>query len=136
MKLFKCNCRQAILDKHYLDMKRELEESKTLEDIKNDDFEKVQDYFHDISVEKSRMAFKVRSHMVPEIPGNLKNRYRNTSEGLVCKYCQGGKIMTQDHCLECPAWEELRRGLEMSNIYDTVSLLYEVACGEGKVGSE
>ena len=28
--------------------------------------------------------------------------------------------MTQDHCLECPAWEELRRGLEMSNIDDMV----------------
>ena len=116
----KSDIRQAIWDDHYQDLKRELEESRKLEDIKNDNFEKVQDYFHEKSVEKSRMAFKVRSKMVPKIPGNFKNRYKNTSEGLVCKYCQEDKIMTQDHCLECPAWEELRMGLEMSNIDDLV----------------
>ena len=110
-----------------------MEESKKLKNIKNDNIEKVQEYFHEKSVEKSWMAFKVRSHMVPEIPGNFKNRFKNTSEGLVCKYCQEGKIMTQDHCLECPAWEELRRGLEMSNIDDLVVFFRKLLVERAKV---
>ena len=39
---------------------------------KDDDFIEIQEYFRDKSVENTRMAFKVRSEMVPDIPGNFK----------------------------------------------------------------
>ena len=58
----------ALYNHHYSDMKQELEKSKKLNDIKHEDF-KVK------SVETTRMAFKVRSKMVSEIPENFKNKY-------------------------------------------------------------
>ena len=86
-------------------------------------FTEVQDYFNDKSVGNSRMAFKVKSQRVPEIPGNFKNRYKvkgTISEGLVCDHCQEGEIMTQSHCISCSAWSGLREGLDMTNIKDLV----------------
>ena len=60
--------------------------------------------------------------MVNDIPGNFKNKYRRTKglkdnedEGLACSYCGQG-IMTQSHCLICPAWEALREGLDLTTI--------------------
>ena len=98
------------------DMKSEVSKSKKLHDIQDDDFTKVQDYFNDRSLYNSRMAFKVRSQMLAEIPGNFKNKYRNNEEGLRCSYCPEGAVLTQGHCLQCPAWEEQRTGVELSNI--------------------
>ena len=103
-------------------MKEEIVKSSgKLEPIKDEDFRTVQDYFSDKSVESVRMGFKVRSQMVPEIPGNFKNKYKHAGEGgLKCKYCDEGAIMTQSHCVVCPAWGELRRGLDMTDIRDLV----------------
>ena len=70
-----------------------------------------------------RMAFKIRSHMVPEITGNFKNRYKvkgTISEGLSCEHCKEGEIMTQSHCMSCSAWSGLREGLDLTNIKDLV----------------
>ena len=71
----------AIRNHHYIDMKEEISKSKKLSDIKNEDFTKVQSYFNGKSVESTRMAFRIRSHMVPEIPGNFKNKYKNKEGG-------------------------------------------------------
>ena len=73
--------KDAIWNHHYLDIKEELSKSKKLCDIKDEDFTKVQSYFDGKSVESTRMAFQVRSHMVPEIPGNFKNKYKNKEGG-------------------------------------------------------
>ena len=54
-----------------MDLKKELSQSKKLGDIKDEDFATVQDYFNDKSIANTRMAFKIRSQMVEEIPGNL-----------------------------------------------------------------
>ena len=87
---------------------------------KDEEFHEVQEYFHEKSVEKGRMAFKVRSHMVQDIPGNFKEKFRKKGDGLNCKYCDESEVMTQSHCLVCPAWAELRVGLSMDNIGDLV----------------
>ena len=63
--------------------------------------------------------------MVKEIPGYMKNKYKikdssNVDSGLICKHCSDGVIMTQSHCMVCPAWEELRVGLDMTDIKDLV----------------
>ena len=62
--------KDAIWNHHYIDLKEELSKSKKLSDIKNEDFTKVQSYFNGKYLESTRMAFRVQSHMVPEIPGN------------------------------------------------------------------
>ena len=95
--------------------------SKKLEDIKEEDFSEVQEYFKDKSVDNARMAFKVRCKMVEDIPGNFKEKYkRKGTDGLMCSYCGEGKMMTQNHCLDCQAWTEMRKGLDLTNISDLV----------------
>ena len=110
----------AIERNHYEDLKSELEHSKKLKDIKDEDFSSVQEYFKGKSVENTRMAFKIRSKMVTEIPGNVKNRYKNKKEELVCKYCSKNEELSQSHVLECSAWVELKSGLDLNNIMDLV----------------
>ena len=95
-----------------------------MNDVKDDDFSEVQDYFKEKSVETARMAFRVRCQMVKDIPGNFKQKYRK--EGLNCKYCEGGSVMSQSHCLTCPAWGELREGLDLTNILDMVKFFHKL----------
>ena len=64
--------KKAIWDHPQADVLKELSESKKLMDIKDEDFSTVQDYFKDNSVENTRMAFKLRSKMVADIPCNFK----------------------------------------------------------------
>ena len=63
--------KEAVLKHHYSDMVNIVQHQTKLEEIKDDDFHEVQDYFQDKSVKRARMAFKIRSHMVPKIPSNF-----------------------------------------------------------------
>ena len=129
--------KQAIWDNHYADMKKELEGSKKLEAIKDEDFHKTQDYFYDKCVENTRMAFKIRSQMVSEIPGNFKRKFKQKGEeGLMCPYCQEGQIMTQTHCLQCPAWAEQREGLQLNNIEDMVVFFRKLLVERARLDKE
>ena len=115
--------KRAIVQHHYNDMVESVKEKKKLDAIKEDDFSDVQPYFKDKSVENVRMAFKIRTEMVPEIPGNYKNKYRvkgSETDGLKCSECEEDVIWTQSHCLTCPAWSEIREGLELTKIEDLV----------------
>ena len=128
--------KEAICKHHHSDMVSTVQGQSKLEDIKEDDFNEVQDYFKDKSVEKARMAFKIRTHMVPDIPGNFKNKYRvrgTVSEGLACPYCTQGEIMTQSHCLACPEWSQLRGGLDFAKIDDVVIFFQKLLVEMGKV---
>ena len=51
----------AIWKHHYDDLKKEISNSKKLNDIKDEDFSNIQEYFKDRSVENTRMAFKIRN---------------------------------------------------------------------------
>ena len=117
----KATVKKAVWDHHYIYVKKELSESTKLMDIKDEDFTHVQDYFKDKSVENARMAFKVRCKMVPDIPCNFKNKYKRRGEqGILCSYCKEGEEFSQSHCMECPAWAEIRKGLDLTNIMDLV----------------
>jgi hypothetical protein len=72
----KHDVKKAISEHHYSDMINTVGGQTKLEDIKGDDFKRTQEYLYDRSVKKARMAFKIRTHMVPDIPGNFKNKYR------------------------------------------------------------
>ena len=111
--------KRAVFDHHYMDMKNEMKEkSKKLKEICEEDFREVQEYFNHKSVENVRMAFRVRCNMVDDIPANFKQKYKNNENGIQCSYCPEGGIFSQSHCLECPAWEEMRKGLDLTNIVD------------------
>ena len=132
----KSEVKKAIFEHHYKDMVEIVNKQTKLEAIKGEDFRNIQGYFDEKSVENSRMSFKIRSQMVPDIPGNFKNRYRvrgTENEGLVCDQCQEGEIFTQSHCLTCPAWAELREGLELSRISDLVSFFRKLLVERARV---
>ena len=129
--------KKAIFNHHYADIKNELSESTKLLEIKDEDFSQVQDYFKGKSVANSRMAFKVRCKMVPEIPCNFKNKYkRKGNDGLICSYCKDGTEMSQSHCLECPAWAEMRQGLDLSNIMDLVVFFRKLVAERARLEGE
>ena len=73
--------------------------------------------------------------MLENIPGNFKNKFRNQREKLVCRHCQMEEVMTQSHCLECTAWVDIKKDLDMTKIEDLVKffqrLLVERAKPEG-----
>ena len=110
--------KEAISSHHYSDMKKDLESSSKLEEIKHEEFREPQKYMHERSIENGRLAFQIRSKMVKDIPANFKNKFKKDSEGLKCKYCTSDDILSQSHCLVCPAWQELRVGLDMKQIKD------------------
>ena len=66
-------------------------------------------------IENGRLSFQKGLKMVKDIPANLKNKSRNHSEGLKCTSYD---ILSQSHCLVCPAWQELRVGLDLKLIKD------------------
>ena len=104
--------------------------SKKLDDIKFDNFSNEQPYMNEKSVEVGRMAFKIRCKMVEDIPGNFKNKYRTKArggdKGLVWKYCKEEVLLDQAHCMACPAWEDIREGLDMTNILHLVKFFQEM----------
>ena len=69
-------------------MKEEMASYSKLDDIGNDDFQQIQPYFHDKSVDNIRLAFRIRTKLVQKITENLKNLYMNNKEGLECSHCQ------------------------------------------------
>ena len=89
-----------------------------MKSIKDEEFREPQSYMNEKSIEDGRLAFRIRSKMVKDIPENFKNKHKKDSQGLKCKYCSSGEILSQSHCLVCPAWKELRQGLELTDIKD------------------
>ena len=109
---------KAIQKSHYDDMMGMFEGSSKLQDIKNDDFRQIQEYFNDKNLETARTKFKIRTKMLENIPGNFKNKYKKQENGLKCNMCP--EEMTQNHCIVCPGRQEMRRGLDMKNLDDLV----------------
>ena len=135
-RISKQDIKKAIFENHYEDMVNTIKTKSKLEEIKDDDFREVQPYFHDKSVESTRMKFKIRTHMVPKIPGNFKNKFQvkgKVSEGLACQHCGQGEKFTQSHSLTCPAWTDIRQGLDMSNGDDLVVFFRKLLVERAKV---
>ena len=117
-------------------MKEEVMKMKKQDHIKNEDFEEAQHYLHDKSIENGRMAFKVRTQMLETIPGNFKNKFKKEKEKLKFPHCDLEQEMTQSHCLECPAWEELKKDLDITNINDLVKFFQRLLSERAKKAKE
>ena len=104
-------------------MIEEVAKSKKMMKHKNDDFSQVQKYMLGKSVDNCRMAFRIRCEMVNDIKGNFKDKFKRLGgeAALKCDDCYSDNIQTQSHCLVCPHWEEIRRGLDLDNIDGVVT---------------
>ena len=54
----------------------------------------------------------------------------------MCKYCNEEEIMTQSHCTVCPAWEEQRRDLVITDIKDMVKFFRRLLDEREKIDKE
>jgi hypothetical protein len=117
-KMRKEDIEKAITKHHYRDMMSQFEGSKKLQDIRHNDFSKIQDYFNDTNLVNARTKFRIRTKMLDKIPGNFKNKYKKFENGLKCNLCP--EEMTQNHCKICPARLEIRENLNMENLADLV----------------
>ena len=124
--------KEAVFNNHYKEMKEEIMKMKKLDPIKHEDFTEAQQYLKDKSIENGRMAFRIRSQMLDNIPGNFKNKYKKEIEKLKCPYCNLDQDMTQSHCLECPEWGDIRKDLDVKNIDDLVKFFQRLLAERAK----
>ena len=124
--------KNAVFNHHYKEMKEEVMKMKKLDPIKHEDFKEAQKYLYDKSIENGRMAFKVRTQMIETIPGNFKNKYKKEKEKLKCTHCTLEQEMTQSHCLDCPAWGEIKKDLDITNINDLVKFFQRLLSERAK----
>ena len=108
---------EAILFHHYKEMKHELQSYKKLEDIKDNDFTMMPEYMEDKSLDKARMAFRIKSKMVQAIKMNHKGSHKGN---LSCDKCKSGSEDTQCHAMMCEGWKEQREGLDLTLMSDMV----------------
>ena len=131
----KQDIRKAINNHHWRAVREKIESSKKIIDLVSDDFAEAQKYFHDRSVENGRLAFRIRTQMVDEIPANFKNKYKK-EEDLICQFCQQKETFDQSHTLVCPAWEDQRTGLNLKKIDDLVKFFQRMLSEKGKIEKE
>ena len=78
------------------------------------------------------MAFRIRSQMLDEIPGNYKNKYRKDKDKIKCCHWTSDQVMTQSHCMDCSAWTEIRKDLDLTNIDDLVKFFRRMLLEKAK----
>ena len=128
--------KKAVFDHHHTEMKAEVMSMKKLDQIKNDDLIQVQGYFENKSIENARMSFKLRSQMLENIPGNFKNKFKKDEEKLKCQHCDLSEVMTQSHCVECTAWTDLKKDLDLTKIDDLVKFFQRLLLERAKAKDE
>ena len=68
-----------------------------------------------------------------DIPGKFKAKYSKMKDGMRCSDCNTGKILTQSHCMTCPAWMHLREGLDLIKIKHLKSFFRKLLVERTKV---
>ena len=117
----------------YKEMKEDMEKSKKLAGVKNEDFRKPQEYMKEKSVENARQAFRVRSKMIKSVKMNFKNMHKN--EDLRCEKCSEEEE-TQEHVLMCKEWEELWKDLNTDQISDQVTFFHRFEMEKARMAKE
>ena len=115
-------------------MKEDMLKYKKLEEIRHNDFRCLPDYIvKEKSLDKVRLAYRIRTKMVTEIKQNVKNSHK---EGLQCDWCESGEEESQCHVTHCTGWEEERRGLDLINIMDMVEFFRRILTKKAKKKKE
>ena len=118
--------KEAVFYHHYQDLKDNMKKYKKLEGIKHQDFREMQSYMKDKSIGKCRSKFRLRTEMLQCFKDNYRSSYRTMDKGqeeddpgLRCRNCQDESPHARDsqiHCMVCPAWSNLREGLDVTNV--------------------
>ena len=83
----------------------------------------VKPYFSSKSLHEVRETFKVRTQMTKGFRGNFQNMYKGGS--TKCEGCEQ-VLDTQTHATECPAYSDLRDGLNFELDCDLVTFFRRV----------
>ena len=127
--------KKAIFDHHYSELKVQIANSKKMMLHKDDDFRQVQDYMKGKSVDNSRMAFRIRCEMVPDIKGNYKDKYRRKGGEEAFLGKDFLEIESQSHCVICPKWDNIRDGLQLMKMDDLVTFFKRLLVERNKDGN-
>ena len=70
---------------------------------KEDNFSQVLEYMKGKSVDKTRMAFRIRCDLVQEIRGNFKDKFRRSGgvEALLCQDCPDRETESPKAIVKC-----------------------------------
>ena len=101
-------------------------------DIENNNIREIQPYKLMKSLEKVRMAFRIRSRIVKNIKLNFKKMFKDDD----CMQCEGGHQKSQAHTMICNGWEEERRGPNLEQIEDTVDFFTRILKEKGRQSSK
>ena len=126
--------KKAVYNHHYNKMIDDITNSKKMEKHKNEDFHNIQPYMKGKDIYKARMCFRARCEMVNDVKGNFSSKYkRHGGEvALVCDYCDLDVNETQAHCLVCPQWEDLRHGLDLTEIVEMATFFQRMLVEKAK----
>ena len=108
---------EAVFYHNYSEMKEDMLKYKKLDQIRHQDFRNLPEYIvKEKSIEKVRLAYRIRTNMIKDIKTNFKNSHSS----LQCDWCDSGADESQCHVMRCEGWEEERRGLDMGDMDDMV----------------
>ena len=134
--------KEAVFYHNYKEVKEEMETKDKLNDVKHEDFTKVQDYMISKNIENARMMFSLRSRMF-HCRANHHGSYGPQERG--CPACveadrrdgaSGGEEIeeeSQSHISRCQEYEYLRRGLDLYCQDDLVKYFSAVMLERDKI---
>ena len=109
---------------HHKEIRKEMEPLKKLDEIKMKDTRYMQVYMQQKSLENSRMEFLWETHML-DTRCNMKGKYKK--DKYQCPHCAEDSLETSGHLLVCPAYSDLREGLDPElRLEDRASYLRKV----------
>ena len=111
------------ISKHHAEEARD-QMGKKLKDIKNEEIGKPKEYMRTKCISDCRLKFRIRTNMV-ELKANMKGSYRDGDYS--CLGC-GNKSTVEDqsHVIRCPAYSEIREGLDFEKNEDLVKYFRKV----------
>ena len=114
--------RDAVRVHHASEAREEM--GKKLENIKNEEIGRTKDYMETKCIADCRLQFRIRTNMV-ELKANMKGSYKDGD--FSCPGC-GDKASVEDqsHVLRCPAYSDIRQGLNMEEDKDVVQYFRQV----------
>ena len=114
--------RTACLNKDTAEMMEGMEGKTKLEELKLGDC-KIKPYMERKSLKQVRDIFRARTQMVEGFKANFKNMYRG--KDIDCDGCRQA-IDLQCHALVCPAYEDLRDGMDFAQDLDLITYFKSV----------
>ena len=114
--------RDAIRVHHANEAREEM--GKKLVNIKNEEIGKTKDYMKTKCIADCRIQFRMRTNML-QLKANMKGSYKDGDYS--CLGC-GDKASVEDqsHVIRCPAYSDIRQGLDMEVDTDLVKYFRQV----------